>query len=185
MLWEETFFSANMQTGRTAKPLTIFLHFCSLLTESKQAHSTPSTHRFTKVFFPHRLQPLLGRNARGFRRDALGEHTLLLCRTLSCARVTCGTGGSDASGVFGPCRTPRGFIWQTGFVGSEATGRLPPEGEKGVVDGLLQGIEGLLEVVSRDVHGHLAAPLRARASPLIPKADGSFIGPSESFSLNF
>mmetsp|Transcript_10765 Transcript_10765/g.44768 ORF Transcript_10765/g.44768 Transcript_10765/m.44768 type:complete len:378 (+) Transcript_10765:989-2122(+) len=80
-------------------------------------------------------------------------------------------------GVFGPCRTPRGFIWQTGFVGSEATGRSPPEGEKGVVDGLLQGIEGLLEVVSRDVHGHLAAPLRARASPLIPKADGSFIGP--------
>ena len=63
----------------------------------------------------------------------------------------------------------RGFIWQTGFVGSEATGRLPPEGEKGVVDGLLQGIEGLLEVVSRDVHGHLAAPLRARASPLIPE----------------
>merc|ERR1719401_531041 len=25
------------------------------------------------------LQPLLGRNARGLRRDALGEYTLLLC----------------------------------------------------------------------------------------------------------
>lgn len=56
-----------------------------------------------------------------------------------------------------------------GFIGSEATGRAPPEGEKGVVYGLLQGIEGLLEVVSRDVHGHLAAPPRARASPLIPE----------------
>ena len=31
------------------------------------------------VFLSHRLQPLLGRNARGFRRDALGEYTLLLC----------------------------------------------------------------------------------------------------------
>ena len=37
------------------------------------------------------LQPLLGRNARGFRRDALGEYTLRVCRKLSCARVTCGT----------------------------------------------------------------------------------------------
>ena len=57
-----------------------------------------------------------------------------------------------------------------GFIGSEATGRrAPPEGEKGVVYGLLQDIEGLLEVFSRDVHGHLAAPLRARASPVIPE----------------
>ena len=28
-----------------------------------------------------RLHPLLGRNARGFRRDALGEYTLRVCRT--------------------------------------------------------------------------------------------------------
>ena len=48
-------------------------------------------HSYTVVKLAHRLQPLLGRNARGLRRDALGEHTLLLCRTLSCARVTCGT----------------------------------------------------------------------------------------------
>ena len=123
----------------------------------------------------HLREALLG----GVEQVEAGGGTGVEARELAveAARVTCGTGGSDASGVFGTCRTPRGFIWQTGFVGSEATGRSPPEGEKGVVYGLLQGIEGLLEVVSRDVHGHLAAPLRARASPLIPKADGSFIGP--------
>ena len=45
----------------------------------------------TVVLLVQRLQPLLGRNARGFRRDALGEYTLQHRRKLSCARVTCGT----------------------------------------------------------------------------------------------
>ncbi len=65
--------------------ILVILHFCSRLREQA------STHRFTVVFLSHRLQPLLGRNARGFRRDALGEYTLQHRRKLSCARVTCGT----------------------------------------------------------------------------------------------
>ena len=41
----------------------------------------------TLVLLVQRLQPLLGRNARGFRRDALGEYTLYVSAASSSARA--------------------------------------------------------------------------------------------------
>ena len=62
--------------------------FAPWLREQAQAHSTPSTHRSYSGVLVQRLQPLLGRNnARGFRRDALGEYTLPRCRKLSLLRA--------------------------------------------------------------------------------------------------